>query len=63
MKNTIELTICTARDEGTGGFWSEKDTLMIEEGKQYLCAYMDDEVFMIYHGGMIYEANSIDFDF
>ena len=63
MKNTIQLTICTARNERTGDFMSEKNTLEIKEGKQYLCAYLDDQTFMIYHEGMFYEANSIDFDF
>lgn len=63
MKTTIELSVCTARNEGTGDFESETGQLTIEEGKQYLCAYMDEDTFMIYHEGMFYQASSIDFDF
>ena len=63
MKNTVELTICTARNENTGDFQSDNGQLTIKEGEQYFCAYLDDENFMIYDDGMFYSIDSIHFDF
>lgn len=63
MKNTIKLTTCTARNEDTGNFMSDNGQLEIQEGKQYLCAYLDEDKFMIYEDGMFYSIDSINFDF
>lgn len=63
MNTSINLTLCTARMEGTGDFLSDNGQLIIKEGANYLCAWMDDEQFMIYHEGMFYSVNSINFDF
>jgi hypothetical protein len=63
MEQHVKLSLCTARYENTGDFESLNGQLTIQEGKQYLCAYLDDETFMIYEDGMFYSANSIDFDF